>query len=145
MTARAGTGAFLAWGAVGAGLCLGVLAAPTIGIFVLPVAVVAAIALLVWRRGRNGSFVGLVSGFGLIPLYVGYLNRDGPGTVCHAIAGGQQCDSEWNPVPWLAVGALLVAAGIALFIWLRARPGGQAGQTAQAGQGTTLPGAQPPG
>lgn len=139
MRARAGTGAFLAWGGVGAGLCLAALSALTIGIFVLPVAVAAAIALLVWRRGRNVSIVGLLSGFGLIPLYVGYLNRDGPGTVCHVIAGGQQCDSEWNPVPWLAAGALLVAAGIALFAWLRARPG------SQAGQGATLPGAQPPG
>lgn len=142
MRARADTGAFVAWAGVGAGLCLAALTPLTIGIFVLPVAVAAGIALLVWRRGRNGSVVGLLCGFGLVPLYVGYLNRDGPGTVCHAIAGGQECGTEWSPVPWLAVGALLIAGGIALFLWLRARPG-QPGQA--AGKGSALPGVQPPG
>ena len=34
------------------------------------------------RGGRNSSVIGLISGAGLVPLYIGYLNRDGPGEVC---------------------------------------------------------------
>jgi hypothetical protein len=123
MTVRPSTGAFLAWGGVGAGLSLAALTPLTIGILVLPVAVASGAFLLVWRRSRNGSAVGLLSGIGIVPLYIGYLNRDGPGNVCHTIAGGQECVSEWSPVPWLAIGGLLVAAGCVLFLWLRARVG----------------------
>lgn len=120
MTVRPTTGPFLAWGGVGAGLCLAALTPLTIGILVLPLAVASGIALLAWRRGRSGSAVGLLSGLGIVPLYVGYLNRDGPGNICHTIAGGQECLAEWNPVPWLVLGGLLVVVGGGLFLWLRA-------------------------
>jgi hypothetical protein len=126
MTVRPSTGPFLAWGGVGAGLCLATLTPLTIGILVLPAAVAAGAVLLIWRRSRNGSAVGLLSGVGIVPLYVGYLNRDGPGNVCHTIAGGQECVGEWSPVPWLVLGGLLAACGCALFLWLRARAGQQA-------------------
>jgi hypothetical protein len=123
MTVRPSTGPFLAWGGVGAGLCLAALTPLTIGFLVLPLAVASGIALLAWRRGRSGSVVGLLSGLGIVPLYVGYLNRDGPGNVCHTIAGGQECITEWSPVPWLVLGGLLVVAGGGLFLWLRASAG----------------------
>jgi hypothetical protein len=37
-------------------------------------------------------------------LYVAYLNRSGPGTICTSITGGQSCTDESSPWPWLAVG-----------------------------------------
>jgi hypothetical protein len=112
---------FLAWAAVGAGGCLALLTALSIGIFVLPLVIAAATALLIWPASRTIAAVGTVSGLGLVPLWVAYLNRGGPGTVCTAVSGGQSCASEWSPWPWLAAGIVLLAAGIAAFAALRSR------------------------
>ena len=74
-------GLYLAWVAVGAGLSFGVLSILSIGVFVLAVTIVATFFLA--RRSEAGAGVaGLVSGFGLPLLYVAFLNRSGPGTIC---------------------------------------------------------------
>ena len=118
--ARSGAGYFLGWAATGACFTVALLAPLTIGPFVLAVAV-AATGLLVWRRGPGRSCAGLLSGAGLILLYIAYLNRGGPGQVCTATATAQQCTSEWSPWPFLALGVLLVAAGPGVFLVLRRR------------------------
>jgi hypothetical protein len=106
---------FLLWGLVGAGLSLGVLAAMTIGIFVLPVAVLAG-ALLLRRRGMTSQVAGALSGAGAIPLYIGWLNRDGPGFICTPLSdAGESCVDQMSPWPWLVAGLALVVAGVALF------------------------------
>lgn len=111
---------FLAWLVAGAGLGLGLASIASIGIFVLPVAIGALVALLSWRGSRNGSAAGVLTGLGTIPLYIAYLNRSGPGNICTAVAGGgQACGEQWNPWPFLAAGLLLVAGGLILFSWLR--------------------------
>jgi hypothetical protein len=109
---------FLGWAVVGACVSVGALTPFTIGPFVL-VAAAAGAAVLVWRRGLNVSCAGLLSGVGLVPLYVAHLNRDGAGQVCTTTGTGQQCVSEWSPWPWLAAGVLLVVAGVAVFLTLR--------------------------
>ena len=112
---RSRYGSFVAWTAVGAGACLALLTLLTIGPFVL-VAVVAALAVLIPRRDKVAHGVtGLLSGAGLLLLYVAYLNRDGPGEVCRSSATQQSCTSEWSPSPWLVVGLVLVAGGVLLF------------------------------
>jgi hypothetical protein len=110
---------FLAWPVVGAALSFSVLALMTIGIFILPFALLGLFILLKWGGDRRSSF-GLISGIGLPLLYVAFLNRDGPGTICSSYGnGGQQCMDEWSPWPWFLIGAALVATGIALFVRLR--------------------------
>ena len=110
---------FLAWPVVGAALSFSVLALMTIGIFILPFALLGLFILLKWGGDRRSS-VGLISGIGLPLLYVAFLNRDGPGTICSPYGnGGQQCMDEWSPWPWFLIGAALVATGIALFERLR--------------------------
>ena len=88
---------FLAGLAAGAGLAVSVLGALTIGIFVLPFAVALTVLLAV--RHPEG-LIGAISGLGLPLLFVAYLNRDGPGTVCTSVAGGSSCTDEWAPLPW---------------------------------------------
>jgi hypothetical protein len=112
---------FLAWAAVGAGACLALLTALTIGIFILPLMAAAAIALLAWRGGRTVTAVGVIAGLGLVPLYVAYLNRGGPGSVCSASTAGQACTDEWSPWPWLAAGTVLIVLGVGAFALLRSR------------------------
>lgn len=112
---------FALWAAAGAALCLAVLSALTIGVFVLPVAAAALVALLAWQRSRNRSALGLLAGAGTLLFYVAYLNRGGPGTVCTTSAGSTQCMDEFSSWPWLSAGLLLVAAGICVFALLQRR------------------------
>ena len=105
--------AFLGWTAVGCGVALGVLTILTVGIFVLSATALLA-GFLAWRRPGPPAAPGLLTGFGLIPLYVAYLNRAGPGNVCTTSALGQSCTQEMDPWPWVAAGLCLAGAGAAL-------------------------------
>jgi hypothetical protein len=112
---RPSYGSFVAWMGVGAGACLALLTALTIGP-VLLVAVVVALVVLIRRPGGVGEGVnGVVSGAGFVLLAIAYLNRHGPGEYCETSATEQHCSSEWSPWPWLVVGVLLVGGGVLLF------------------------------
>lgn len=101
---------FIAWAAVGAGYALGILAALSIGVLVLAVAVVATVVLARRPQARVG-LTGLVSGLGLPLLYVAFLNRAGPGIVCTTTSTKSSCTDEWSPWPWLLIGVALVVVG----------------------------------
>jgi hypothetical protein len=106
---------FAAWLIIGAGYALSLLGAASIGLFVLPLPVLATI-LLARRQHAKGGLPGLISGLGIPLLYVAYLNRAGPGTICTTIPGGVDCTDEWSPWPWLAAAVILLALGVAAFI-----------------------------
>jgi hypothetical protein len=108
--------ALIGWTLVGAGAVLGVLTLLTIGIFVLPVTGLLA-GLLAWRGAhlpRRLVGPGLLTGAGVIPLYIAFLNRGGPGMVCTTWATGGSCTQEMSPWPWVAAGLCLAGAGTAL-------------------------------
>jgi hypothetical protein len=100
--------------ATGVGFAFGILGALTIGPFVLIVPTVAAIMFMRHPSARVG-LPGLVSGIGFPLIYVAYLNRFGPGTVCRAVARGEECVDEWSPWPWLVVGVAVLIWGCAWF------------------------------
>jgi hypothetical protein len=80
----------------------------------------AAWLVLLARRGAaRRAIPGLLAGFGVAPLLIAYLNRDGPGNVCNATAGGSSCTEEWSPWPWLIIGCVLLAAGFGAFAMRR--------------------------
>jgi hypothetical protein len=106
---------FTAWLLVGAGYALSFIAIASIGLFVLPLPVLATLLLVRRRQGTSG-LPGLISGLAVPVLYVAYLNRAGPGTICTTVTGGQECHDEWSPWPWLAVGVILFVVGVAAFI-----------------------------
>ena len=113
-------GWYLMWMVVGAAYGLTVAAALTIGIFVLPFAVVATIGLARVRRSHRG-LAGLLGGPGVILAYIAYLNRDGPGEICRAIDGGEICTERASPWPFLAAALVFVVASVVLFAVLRQR------------------------
>lgn len=109
---------FAAWSCVGALAALGVAALLTVGaVFLLAAAAVALV--LVWRAGGQwASLFGLGFGAALLVAYVGWLNRDGPGTVCHATGqAGLECTDEWAPWPFYLVAVVLAASSIGLFAY----------------------------
>ena len=93
-----------------AGLCLA-LVVSQVGVVTVPVGLVLVV-LLVRRDARR--WPALLVGLGLLPLYVGWLNRSGPGVVCTTTPHEQSCVEQLAPAPWFAVGAVLVALGVAL-------------------------------
>jgi hypothetical protein len=104
-----------AWLLTGAAWALSLVAILSIGLFVIPLAIVATV-LLARRTSWRLGFSGLIAGPGAPLIYVAYLNRAGPGNVCTAVARGTSCMQEFDPLPWLIVGLALVAAGVAAFL-----------------------------
>ncbi|MER5918181.1 hypothetical protein ABT124_50120 [Streptomyces sp. NPDC001982] len=104
---------FCAWLTVGALGSLSLLTILTIGLYLLPVTMAAA-GLLASRRGSSAGLAGVISGPGMSLLYVAFLNRGGPGTVCTTTATSQSCVDEYHPWWWLAAGVALLLAGIVL-------------------------------
>jgi len=110
--------AYWLWCLAGAGLCLGVLSILTIGPFVLLVTL-GLCAWLLWRVDFGWGMLGLLSGAALPLLYVAWLNRDGPGTVCTSTATETSCGDEWSPWPFVVVGVVLIVAGLVAFLHFR--------------------------
>lgn len=107
--------AFLGWTLPGIVFCVALLTPFTIGLAALALAGLLVLALMLSGWYRDGSPAGLVSGAGPVLLYVAWLNRRGPGSICTTThSGGGQCLDEWSPWPWLAAGLALTLLGLAL-------------------------------
>jgi hypothetical protein len=111
---------FAAWAAVGFGALAGVLTVLTIGFFVL-LATAGLAALLARRADGRLAAPGLLAGAAVLPFYVGFLNRDGPGMVCTMTRTGGSCVQEMSPWPWVAVGLCLAGASAWLYVVLLRR------------------------
>ncbi|MFI1509499.1 hypothetical protein [Streptomyces sp. NPDC020597] len=112
-------GWFVAWLAVGACAGTGLAALLSVGVVLLSAAAVAAGLLL--RKSPRNAIVGLSAGPAVPLLYLAYLNRGGPGTVCRTSAGGQSCTEEYSPAPFLVGAVVLLCAGFLIFIALDRR------------------------
>jgi hypothetical protein len=109
---------FAVWAAVGCACAFGLVSfiAPA-----LALAVLVAVALLVWRRHDLEPAVGLTCGVGALLLLVAWLQRKGPGTVAWHTATASGWDTYLDPRPFLAAGLMLLAIGIVTFAFLRRR------------------------
>lgn len=102
------------WTLVGALAGFVVLALLTIGVFVAPLVVVLGAGGLVSSRLRRGMAPGLLLGLSTAPLWLAWLNRSGPGTVCETTPVSQSCGEQLSPWPLLALAVVLAGAGLAL-------------------------------
>ena len=108
---------FLAWVAVGIGFALGV---SVLGVFAVPLALVATVLLIVFHHADR-SALGVLAGVGLLSLYVAYVQRRGPGTVTWHTSTASGSEQYLDPRPWLVVGIVLVLVGVATFVWRERR------------------------
>ena len=108
---------FLAWVGVGVGFALGVSA---LGVFAVPLALVATVLLIVFHHADR-SALGVLAGVGLLSLYVAYVQRRGPGTVTWHTSTASGSEQYLDPRPWLVVGIVLVLVGVATFVWRERR------------------------
>ena len=87
-----------------------------LGVFAVPVALVAAVSLIVTHHAGRATLGALV-GVGLLSLYVAYVQRKGPGTVSWHTATASGSNQYLDPRPWLAAGLLLVVGGLVAYAW----------------------------
>lgn len=121
MRDRTGWQSLFAW-ALALGLAaLTVIAAMSIGVFVLPVAAVAFV--LVARRSRAwpDSVLGGFIGVGAVCLFVAYRNRayapcQPAGTQIRLNVGERLACGGIDPTPWLTIGAFLLLFGLAAYL-----------------------------
>lgn len=109
---------FFAWPLVAAALAASILGMLTIGRYVLPFALLGLLAVLKWGGNRRSS-IGIISGAGLPFLFVAYLHRRGPRSLCQPYGSGESCTIEKGPWLYSIVGMALVVTGVVLFIRLR--------------------------
>jgi hypothetical protein len=96
---------FGVWALEGALLAFSLLGAASIGLFVMPVAVLVLV-VLARARAAGPQMLGALSGAGVPALVV---------------AGLQQGPGDLDARPWLIVGLILVAAGVAGYVAVRPR------------------------
>lgn len=83
----------------------------SLGVLVLePVVVISWLMAL--RPAIRRSAFGVLSGIGVLLLYVAWVQRAGPGTTCWQTAGASGCEQHLNPLPWLLAGIALFIGGI---------------------------------
>ena len=99
---------FWAWAVLGCAAALGLV---SLGVLVLaPTAIVGG--LMASRPTIRRSAFGLLSGAGVLLVYIAWLQRAGPGTTCWQTATASGCDEHLNPLPWLLAGLCLFIGGI---------------------------------
>jgi len=100
---------FWLWALVGVGFGFGV---SQIGIFTIPAGALLA-AFLLSRPSMRASAYGVLVGIGIPLLTVAYINREGPGSVCHTFSNGSECaEGLPDPKKWAAVGLAFIVAGV---------------------------------
>lgn len=129
---RQAWGGFFGWLVAGALLGLSIAGAASIGLLILPFAVLVIIIMLVARAPGRSAF-GLLAGIGVLALFLGVLSLgytpcDDAGTLVdgeivfgYTQEGDPNFDGEtscggWSPLPFLAAGAGLTTAGVGLFV-----------------------------
>jgi hypothetical protein len=102
----------------------------SIGLFLLPLAVLA-----IWFVARKSriwpEILGLVGGLGVVGLVIAAINHEGPGCRTTEEAGGITVTcGGLDPKPWLVGGLLLLAAAPALYALARRKGQGNGTQPA---------------
>jgi hypothetical protein len=104
--------AFAGWAALGVIAGFSAVSFPT-GL-ILPI--VIAVVWVKVRPAAGRSWIGLLSGVGTVFLFIAYVQRRGPGTVCWQTASAAGCDEYLDPIPWLVVGVALVVTGFVIHL-----------------------------
>jgi amino acid transporter len=107
-THRASWGWFWAWVVVGVASALGFVSLALLAL--VPALILGAV--LATSRDARRSVMGVLTGQGLVLLFVAYVQRDGPGTTCWHTATASGCAEHLDPRPWLVLGSVLLLAGI---------------------------------
>ena len=110
------------WLLVGVLAGIGIAGLLTVGVVFLAAAVVLGAVGLGVPALRSRAAVVLPAGLAVVPAYLAWLNRGGPGSVCETSGADVTCTQEWTPWPFVAAAVLLVAVAVVLVVVVRRRP-----------------------
>src|SRR3954471_16914391 len=82
------------WAVVGALVGVGVAALLSVGIAFLALAMTLTVVGVLVPALRRPSALAVVGGLAVAPLWIAWLNRDGPGNVCTTPATSQSCTEQ---------------------------------------------------
>lgn len=106
----------LAWAVPGFLIAFAVASLPSIGLLVLPVAIIALALSVLVTKGRGAA--GVLVGAGMVGLLLAYLHRQGPGEACRANPA-LGCGTYLDPVPFLVAGIAAVLLGVGIELLAR--------------------------
>jgi hypothetical protein len=112
MAGRPSWGAFAVWTVIGVVCGFGLVVFPSVVFLLLVGALVVAIVRPAWFRSGVGAFAGV----GLVSLYIAFVQRQGPGTVCWQRGTEAGCDEYLDPKPWLLVGLAMVVVAVVVHV-----------------------------
>jgi hypothetical protein len=107
-TARPTWSGFVLWAIVGFACAFALFAFIPFVAGVMLASVIVAIVRPAWFS----SGIGALAGVGGLSLYVAFVQRHGPGTVCWQTATAAGCSDYLNPWPWLMAGLAMIAVAI---------------------------------
>jgi hypothetical protein len=115
--------AFVAWSAVGALLVFSFLSGFSIGLFILPFALIAILLVATHASGWPEA-IGVIAGAGAVSLLIAFLNRDYspcPESGVLTVPAGEtsaECGG-FDPMPWLVGGIILIGFSITAHAFVR--------------------------
>ena len=102
------------WLIAGTLVGLGTAAILTLGLLLLiPGYAMVGVGVL-WPRLRNQAAGMMLTGAATAPGLIAWLNREGPGEVCHTVGDTTGCSERWSPWPFLVVAVIMAVAGVVL-------------------------------
>lgn len=122
MRKRRGWQSLAEWSVAFGLVALAFIGAMTIGMFVLPVALATVVLAARRNRAWPEALMGGLVGVGGMCLFVAYRNRSYspcPTGTIRLTQGEHFSCGGFDPVPWLAIGLLLTAAGFASYLVVR--------------------------
>jgi hypothetical protein len=128
MWTASGWGGFAAWAFVGALFSLSFLGAASIGLFLLPAALLALLVVS-WFVRLWPEIAGVLEGAAALSLFVGISNLGTtpcPASGSHTVRVGADPGATWScggmePLPWLLVGFALAGVGVGVYALARIR------------------------
>lgn len=107
------------WLLAGASVAFGFLAMLTIGLPFLLLGIALTGGGIAIPATRSLAVTAVLAGLAAPLLYIAWLNRDGPGTICTTTAHGGSCEEQWDPWPWVIAAGLLIVATVVLIVVTR--------------------------
>jgi hypothetical protein len=83
----------------------------SLGLFILAPVVPIGVLMASKPAIRRSAF-GLLTGVGVLLLYVAWVQRAGSATTCWQRGTASGCDQHLNPLPWLLAGIAAFTGGI---------------------------------
>lgn len=115
--------AYVWWLATGTAFGFGIVSLLTVGALLVLLALVLGLVGARLPATRGHAAILSAAGIAVPILYIAWLNRGGPGRVCHGTTQALSCVDEWSPWPFVAAAVVVVVGAVAGMLVARTSAG----------------------